>query len=89
LLVVTDGGDNASQDTLEETLQELQQKNSPVVYVIALTSPTRWTTSTLRALESLSQKTGGAAYFPADVQEVDSSTREIASAIRSPICDRL
>ena len=83
LLVVTDGGDNASQDTLEEVLQELQQKDSPVVYVIALTSPTKRTTSTVRALESLSQKTGGAAYFPADVQEVDSITREIASAIRS------
>ncbi len=83
LLVVTDGGDNASQETLEETLQQLQQKDSPVVYVIALTNPAKRENSTIRALETLSQKTGGTAYFPSDVQEVDSITRTIASAIRS------
>jgi Ca-activated chloride channel family protein len=83
LLVVTDGGDNASQETLEEAVQELQKKDSPVVYVIALTSPSKRLTSALRALEALSLKTGGSAYFPTDVQEVDSITRKIASAIRS------
>ena len=83
LLVVTDGGDNASQETLEETLQQLEQKDSPVVYVIALTNPAKRENSTMRALETLSQKTGGTAYFPSDVQEVDSITRTIASAIRS------
>ncbi len=83
LLVVTDGGDNASQETLEEAVQELQQKDSPVVYVIALTNPTKRVTPAARALETLSLKTGGTAYFPADVQEVDSITREIASAIRN------
>ena len=83
LLVVTDGGDNASQETLEEAVRELQQKDGPVVYVVALTNPTKRTTSTMRALEELSQKTGGTAYFPTDVQEVDSITRAIASAIRS------
>jgi VWFA-related protein len=83
LLVVTDGGDNASQETLEEAVHELEQKDGPVVYIIALTSPGKRLTSTMRALESLSQKTGGTAYFPTDVQEVDSITRQIASAIRS------
>ncbi|HZS99935.1 MAG TPA: VWA domain-containing protein [Terriglobales bacterium] len=83
LLVVTDGGDNASQETLEEAVQALQQKDGPVVYVIALTTPAKRTTSTMRALEALSQKTGGTAYFPTDAQEVDSITRAIASAIRS------
>jgi len=31
LLVVTDGEDNASQESLEEAVQQLQQKDSPVV----------------------------------------------------------
>jgi len=83
LLVVTDGGDNASQETLEEAVQELQAKDGPVVYVIALTNPSKRLSATMRALETLSLKTGGSAYFPTDVQEVDSITREIASAIRS------
>jgi Ca-activated chloride channel family protein len=83
LLVVTDGGDNASQESLEEAVQQLQQKDGPVVYVIALLGNSRNAGSTTRALESLSQSTGGTAFFPTDVSQVDSITRSIASAIRS------
>lgn len=83
LLVVTDGEDNASQESLEEAVQQLQQKDSPVVYVIALLNPAKRTTSIIRSLQAISQNTGGTAYFPNDVQEVDSITRKIASAIRS------
>lgn len=83
LLVVTDGDDNASQESVEEAVQQLQQKDSPVVYVIALVNPAKRTNSTIRALQAISQNTGGTAYFPADVQEVDSITRNIASAIRN------
>jgi VWFA-related protein len=35
LLVVTDGKDNASQESLDETVQQLQREDGPVVYVIA------------------------------------------------------
>jgi Ca-activated chloride channel homolog len=83
LLVVTDGADNASQESLEEAVQQLQQKDGPVVYVIALLGSARNASATTRALESLSQSTGGTAYFPTDVSQVDSITRSIASAIRS------
>ena len=83
LLVVTDGEDNASQESLDEALQQLQKKDSPVVYMIALLNPARRTSSAIRALQAISQNTGGTAYFPTDVREVDSITRNIASAIRS------
>jgi len=83
LLVVTDGEDNASQETLEEAVQQLQQKDGPVVYVIALPNTMRHENSAVRSLQILSQSTGGTAYFPSDLQEVDSITRSIASAIRS------
>jgi Ca-activated chloride channel homolog len=83
LLVVTDGADNASQESLEEAVRQLQQKDGPVVYVIALLGSARNASATTRALESLSQSTGGTAYFPTDVSQVDSITRSIASAIRS------
>ncbi|MGC2198510.1 MAG: VWA domain-containing protein [Terriglobales bacterium] len=83
LLVVTDGEDNASQESLEETMQQLQQRDSPVVYMIALLNPGKRTSSTIRSLQAISQNTGGAAYFPADVQEVEAITRRIASDIRS------
>lgn len=83
LLVVTDGDDNASQESLEEVVQQLQQGDSSVVYVIALLNSNRRANATVRALQAISQNTGGAAYFPSDVQEVDSITRTIAAAIRS------
>jgi Ca-activated chloride channel homolog len=83
LLVVTDGADNASQESLEEAVQQLQKKDGPVVYVIALLGNMRNAGATTRALESLSQSTGGTAYFPTDVSQVDSITRSIAAAIRS------
>lgn len=83
LLVVTDGADNASQESLEEAVQQLQQKDGPVVYVIALLGTSRNSGSAARALQSLSQSTGGAAFFPTDASQVDSITRTIASAIRS------
>ena len=83
LLVVTDGADNASQESLEEAVQQLQQKDGPVVYVIALLGATRNSGAAARALQSLSQSTGGAAFFPADASQVDSITRSVASAIRS------
>ena len=83
LLVVTDGDDNASQESLEEAVQQLQQRDTPVVYTIGLLNPSRPENSALRALRMISQETGGAAYFPADVREVDAITRSIGSAIRS------
>lgn len=83
LLVVTDGEDNASQESLEEAVQQLQQKDSPVVYMIALLNPAKRTSSAIRSLQAISQNTGGTAYFPTDIQEVDSITHRIASDIRS------
>jgi Ca-activated chloride channel homolog len=83
LLVVTDGVDNASQESLEEAIQQLERKDGPVVYVIALPPPTRNAGSANRSLQELSQSTGGTAFFPSDVSQVSSITRSIASAIRS------
>jgi Ca-activated chloride channel family protein len=50
LLVVTDGEDNASQESLEEAVQQLQEKDGPVVYVIALLNPARRMSSTIQSL---------------------------------------
>ena len=83
LLVVTDGVDNASQESLEEAIQQLDRKDGPVVYVIAMPGTSRNAGSANGSLQELSQSTGGAAFFPSDVSQVSSITRSIASAIRS------
>ena len=36
LLVITDGRDNASQETLQEAMRQLQQKDGPTLYAIGL-----------------------------------------------------
>ena len=83
LLVVTDGRDNASQDSLEETLQQLQRGgDGPVVYVIALIDGEKGSSSDVRALQKISLNTGGAAYFPKDLDQLDAITKSIAYDIR-------
>jgi Ca-activated chloride channel family protein len=82
LLVVTDGKDNASQESLGETVQRLQQADGPVVYVIAFVDETKGATSTIRALQAISLNTGGTAYFPKDLDQVDAITKSIAYDIR-------
>ncbi len=83
LLVVTDGKDNASQDSLDETLQQLQRGgDGPVVYVIAFVDETKSASASIRALQTISLNTGGAAYFPKDLDQVDAITKSIAYDIR-------
>jgi VWFA-related protein len=82
LLVVTDGRDNASQESLDETVQQLQQADGPVVYVIAFVDETKGASSTIRALQAISLNTGGTAYFPKDLDQVDAITKSIGYDIR-------
>jgi len=82
LLVVTDGRDNASQESLDETVQQLQQADGPVVYVIAFVDETKGASSTIHALQAISLNTGGTAYFPKDLDQVDAITKSIGYDIR-------
>jgi Ca-activated chloride channel family protein len=82
LLVITDGQDNMSQSTLQEASRKLQQANGPTLYAIGLLG------SGLRgegreALERLASSTGGVAYFPDSLDQVDNITRTVAHDIRS------
>jgi len=83
LLLVTDGRDNASQATYEQVLRKLQSKNGPVLYTIALAQPGSEDSKALQSLRSLSQQTGGTAFFPASLDDVQSIAKSIAQDIRS------
>jgi Ca-activated chloride channel homolog len=80
LLVITDGRDNMSEETLEEASRRLQQPNGPTVYSIGLLGVEG---QGREALQNLSQESGGVAYFPATLDEVDNITRTVAHDIRS------
>lgn len=77
LLVITDGQDNMSQETLRRS-----GANGPTLYAIALMG------GDLRdpgheALQRLADGSGGVAFFPQSLDEVDSITRTVAHDIRS------
>lgn len=82
LLVITDGQDNMSQETLQEAARRLQQINGPTLYAIGLLGG-GMQRSGKDALQSLATGTGGVAYFPQTLDDVDSITRTIAHDIRS------
>lgn len=86
LLVITDGEDNASSTTLEETVRRIQDLQGPVVYSIGLlfddSGGGRETRRAKRALEMLANETGGVAFFPKNLSQVDEIAAEVARDIR-------
>ncbi|HLX76452.1 MAG TPA: VWA domain-containing protein [Terriglobales bacterium] len=82
LLVVTDGEDNASRESLEQAVRRLQAENGPTVYTIGLLGGERQRRAR-RALATVAEDTGGVAFFPKDLSEVDRITQEVAHDIRN------
>ncbi len=82
LLVITDGQDNMSQETLQEASRKLQLANGPALYAVGLLG-SGLQKSGRDALQYLAAGTGGVAYFPDSLDQVDSITRTVAHDIRS------
>jgi len=82
LLVITDGQDNMSQETLQEAIRKLQPNKGATVYAIGLTG-VGLTRAGQDALQNLATSTGGVAFFPQSLDEVNSITRSVAHDIRS------
>jgi Ca-activated chloride channel homolog len=87
LLVVTDGEDNASSATLEQTIRRIQDLDGPVIYCVGLLfgedTDKRESRHARRVLETLAEQTGGAAYFPKSIKDVDAVASEVAQDIRT------
>ncbi len=87
LIIITDGEDNASTLNLEQTIRRVQALSGPVIYSIGLLFGDEMTRSEQRhahrALEMLSTETGGMAFFPRSMEQVDDIAAEVARDIRS------
>ncbi|HWB32097.1 MAG TPA: VWA domain-containing protein [Acidobacteriaceae bacterium] len=87
LLIVTDGEDNASSATLDQAIRRIQDLDGPVIYSIGLLFGEDESKSesrhARRVLETLSEETGGQAYFPKSLKEVDGIAKEVANDIRT------
>ncbi len=87
IILITDGEDNASTLNLEQTIRRVQQLSGPVIYSIGLLFGDEMSRSEVhhaqRALQMLSDETGGIAYFPGSLDDVDAIAAEVARDIRS------
>lgn len=87
LLVVTDGEDNASSASLEQSIRRIQDLDGPVIYSVGLLfgedTDKRESRHAKRVLETLAEQTGGVAYFPRSLRDVDEIAAEVARDIRS------
>jgi VWFA-related protein len=87
LILITDGEDNASSLNLEQTIRRVQQLSGPVIYAIGLLFGDESSRSEIRnarrALKLMSEETGGIAFFPKSMEQVDEIAAEVARDIRS------
>jgi VWFA-related protein len=87
LLIVTDGDDNASSATLESAIRRVQELDGPAIYCIGLLFGEDVSRADARhskeVLSELAQQTGGQAYFPKSLKEVDAIAQEVAADIRT------
>ncbi len=92
VLVVTDGEDNESRYTLEELLKAAQNSNA-VIYSIGLLGDEEpgglfkkggsESKRAAKALKEISEATGGQAFFPKSLDEVEPTCVQIARDIRN------
>ena len=83
LLIVTDGEDNTSRNSLEKTLREIQ-KTSTVIYTIGLLGQEnkRSAKNAKKALTEIAAASGGLAFFPENVDDVHAICEQVAHDIR-------
>jgi VWFA-related protein len=82
IFIVTDGDDNASRESLEQAVERLQQENGPTVYAIGLLGEERQRRAR-RALQTIAERTGGMAFLPKTLDEVDEISSTVAHDIRN------
>lgn len=84
LLVVTDGDDTASRNTLENTIKEIQ-KSEVLIYTIGVLGEEEKKTKkrARRALKEIAEASGGLAFFPESLEEVHTICEEVAKDIRN------
>jgi len=84
LLLVTDGEDNASHNSLEKTLREIQ-KTDTVIYTIGLlgSEGKKEAKRAKKVLQEIAAASGGMAYFPENVDDVHSICEQVAHDIRN------
>jgi Ca-activated chloride channel homolog len=83
LIVITDGDDNASKLALDDAIHRVQDMQGPIIYSIGLLFGGDKSRHAKRDLQALSSETGGIAFFPSALKDVNSVAAEVARDIRN------
>ena len=87
LILVTDGDDNASAISLQTAIHDVQGLQGPIIYSVGLLFGSDTGLGEARhakhALQELSDQTGGIAFFPKSLDEIDAVAAEVARDIRN------
>jgi VWFA-related protein len=81
LVLVGDGGDNASSTTFDHVLKEAQASNA-AIYTVGVIDPLERDANP-GLLRQLARATGGASFFPRHVNDVEEVLQDIARDIRN------
>jgi len=82
LLIVTDGNDNESSVTLDSITRAAQQREI-VVYAIGLFAHGGGAKDARAALDHLTERSGGLAYYPETIDRVEAVAVDVAHQIRN------
>ena len=80
LILMSDGGDNASRTTFDDVIAKTQA-SSALIYTVALPNPIG-TRGNLKLLERLARATGGEAFGPKDERRITQTLIHIAQDVR-------
>jgi VWFA-related protein len=83
LIVITDGDDNSSKLTLDNAIHRVQDMQGTIIYSVGLLFGGDKSRHARRDLQSLSNETGGIAFFPGSLKDIDSVAAEVARDIRN------
>lgn len=84
LLVVSDGDDNLSELTLEQLIRQAQQAEVLIYAIGLLGEEDRGSArQAQKALDTITEATGGAPYYPKELTEVDQIALRVAHELRN------
>jgi VWFA-related protein len=82
LVIVTDGNDNESTVSLDSIIRTAQQREI-VIYAIGLFAHTDQAKGARAALDHLTERSGGLAYYPDTIDHVEAVAVDVAHQIRN------
>ena len=83
LIVISDGDDNSSKLTLQDAVHRVQDMQGPIIYSIGLLFGGDKSRHARHDLQTLSNETGGIAFFPGSLNDIDAVAAEVARDIRN------